>query len=113
MNGFFVNDSKHDVNANIVGSLAKKETNKVVTANTDIWTEDYTADKYSKSVLQVATDIAGVLSLVVDDVSSTINSGSPLVANAWYEFEVSLLSGSTYNLQLSVGATMQVKWQVI
>jgi len=23
MNGFFVNDSKHDVNANIVGSLAK------------------------------------------------------------------------------------------
>jgi len=97
----------------LVGSLAKKETNKVVTENTNIWTENYTAIKCSKSILQVATNTAGVLSLVVDGVSSTLNSGSPLVANAWYEFDISLLSESTYNLQLSVGSTMQVKWQVI
>jgi len=113
MNGFFVNDSKHDVNANIVGSLAKNETNKVVLANTDIFVADYSPTKYSKSVLQVMTDTAGVLSLVVDGVSGTLNSGLSLTANAWYEFDVSLLSGLTYNLQLSVGATMQVKWQVI
>ena len=113
MNGFFVNDSKQDVNATVVGSLAKNETNKVVTANANIWTENYTVDKYSKSVLQVMADTAGVLSLVIDGVAGTLNSGSTLTANAWYEFDISLLSGSTYNLQLSVGATMQVKWQVI
>ena len=113
MNGFFVNDSKHDVNATVVGSLAKNETNKVVTANTNIFIENYTADKYSKSVLQVMTDTAGVLSLVVDGVSGTLNSGIALTANAWYEFDISLLANLTYNLRLSVGATVQVKWQVI
>jgi len=113
MNGFFVNDSKHDVNASIVGSLANNQTNKVVTANANILASNYTPTKYSKSVLQIATDMEGVLSLVVDGVSSTLNSGSPLIANAWYEFEVSLLAGSTYNLKLSVGATTQVKWQVV
>jgi hypothetical protein len=97
----------------VVGSLANNQTDASVTANTDILTEDYTATSYNKSVLQVMTDTAGVLSLIVDDVSGTLNSGSALTANAWYEFEVSLLSGSTYNLQLSVNATMQVKWQVI
>ena len=113
MNGFFVNDSKHDVNANIVGSLAKKETNKVVLANTDIFVADYDPTQYSKSVLQVMSNTEGVLSLVVDGVSGTLNSGLALTANAWYEFDISLLSGSIYNLKLSVGATMQVKWQVI
>ena len=97
----------------VVGSLANNQTNKAVTANTNILTANYTPTKYSKSVLQVMTNTAGVLSLVVDGVSGTFNSGSPLTANAWYEFEVSLLLASTYNLKLSVGATMQVKWQVI
>ncbi|MBC2726248.1 hypothetical protein [Desulfosporosinus sp.] len=102
-----------NVNAYINGSLANNQTNKVVTANANILASNYTPSKYSKSVLQVATNTAGVLSLVVDGVSGTLNSGEPLVANAWYEFEISLLSSSTYNLKLSVGATMQVKWQVI
>ena len=97
----------------IVGSLANNQTNKAVTANTNILTSNYTSTKYSKSVLQVMTGTAGILSLVVDGVSGTLNSGLALTASAWYEFEISLLSGSTYNLQLSVGATMQEKWQVI
>jgi len=101
------------VNATVVGSLVNNQTSVVVTANTNILTANYTSTKYSKSVLQVMTNTAGVLSLVVDGVSGTLNSGINLVANAWYEFDISLLSGLTYNLKLSVGATMQVKWQVI
>lgn len=97
----------------ISGSLANNQTNASVTANTNILTANYTATAYRKSVLQVMTNTAGILSLVVDGVSGTLNSGSALTANAWYEFEISLLSGSTYNLQLSADATMQVKWQVI
>jgi len=101
------------VPTSIVGSLANNQTNKVTLANTNILAVNYTSTAYSKSILQVMTNTAGVLSLVVDGVSGTLNSGLALVANAWYEFDISLLSGSTYNLQLSVGATMQVKWQVI
>jgi len=110
-NGFFTNDSTQEVT--VTGNLANNQTNKVVLANTNILASNYTSTAYKKSVLQVMTNTAGVLSLVVDGVSGTLNSGSSLVAGAWYEWDVSLLSGSTYNLQLSVGATMQVKWQVI
>ncbi|MDP4158136.1 MAG: hypothetical protein Q8911_00020 [Bacillota bacterium] len=102
-----------NVAATIVGSLANNQTNAVVIANTNIFTANYTASRYSKSVLQVTTNTSGVLSLVVDGAAGTLNSGIALTANAWYEFEISLLSGSTYNLQLSVGAIMQIKWQVI
>ena len=97
----------------LTGSLANIQTDAIVLANADILTTDFTPTQYSKSVLQIMSDTAGILSLVVDGVSGTLNSGLALTANAWYEFDVSLLSGSTYNLQLSVGATMQVKWQVI
>jgi len=97
----------------LTGSLANNQTNKVTLANADILAENYTSTKYSKSVLQVMTNTAGVLSLVIDGVSGALNSGSALTANAWYEFDISLLSGSTYNLKLSVNATVQVKWQVV
>jgi len=106
-------DADGNLKTSIAGSLANNQTNKVATANTNILAANYTSAKYSKSVLQVMTNTAGVLSLVVDGISGTLNSGSTLVAGAWYEFDISLLSESTYNLQLSVGATMQVKWQVI
>lgn len=101
------------VPVSVVGSLANNQTNVIVTANANILASNYTSTKYSKSVLQVMTNTAGVLSLIVDGVSGTLNSGSSFVAGAWYEFDISLLSGSAYNLQLSIGATMQVKWQVI
>jgi hypothetical protein len=99
--------------ASIVGDLMNNQTSVVILANTNILATNYTSTKYSKSILQVMTNTAGVLSLLVDSVSGTLNNGSALTANAWYEFDISLLSGSTYNLQLSVGATMQIKWQVI
>lgn len=101
------------VDVSVVGSLANNQTSVVVTANANILATNYTSAKYSNSVLQVMTNTSGVLSLVVDGVSGALNSGSVLVANAWYEFDISLLSGSVYNLRLSVNGTMQVKWQVI
>jgi len=60
MNGFFVNDSKHDVNATVVGSLANKQKNKVTLANADLLA-DYTALSYQKSVLMVSTNTTGIL----------------------------------------------------
>ena len=58
----------------------------------------------------VSTSATGILSLAVDGVLSTLNSGIALDINKWYAFDVLLLTGSTYNLQLSVDATMQIKW---
>lgn len=109
----FSPDGKNSVRTTITGSLANNQTNVVVTANTDILLSDYTSTAYRKSVLQVMTDTSGVLSLVVDGAAGALYSGNPLLANCWYDFDVSLLSGSIYNLQLSIGATMQIKWQVI
>jgi len=97
----------------VVGSLAKKETNKAVTANTNIWTEDYIPTAYQDSRLIVGASVSGVLSIVIDGVALTLNSGEPLLANSAYTFDPPLHAGSTYNLQYSVNATMQVKWQVI
>jgi len=93
----------------IAGSLAKNLINKVVVANTNIDT-DYTAPSFQKSTLMVMTNTTGVLSLIADVVSGSLNSGTSLNSNQWYSFEVPLMSGSVYNLQFSAGATMQVKW---
>ena len=97
------------INAQLVGSLAKQETNKVVLANTDIFT-DYTPAVYQKSTLMVMTDTSGILSLEVDSVMGSLNNGTPLDTGKWYAFDIPLLLGSVYNLQLSVGGTMQIKW---
>ena len=97
----------------VVGSLAKKETNKVVTANTNIWTENYTPATYHNSKLVVGTSVSGVLTVIIDGVALTLNSGIALDAGAAYTFDVPLMAMSTYNLQLSVNATVQIKWQVI
>jgi len=109
MNGFFVNDSKQDVNASVVGSLAKRGTNITVLANTDIFT-DYTPTIYQKSTLMVQTDTSGVLSLEVDGVIGKLNGGVALDAGSVYSFDILLMAGIAYNLQLSTGATMQINW---
>jgi hypothetical protein len=96
----------------IVGSLANKQKDKVALASTDLLS-DYTALTYQKSILMFATDTAGILSLEVDGVMKTLNSGIALTANAWYTFELPLFTGSVYNLQISVGATVQILWEVI
>ena len=105
------------INANIkgllkytIGNLVNNQTNKAVTASTNILTANYTAINYQQSTLMVSTSATGTLSLAVDGVLSTLNSGIALDINKWYAFDVLLLTGSTYNLQLSVDATMQIKW---
>lgn len=97
------------VNAKLTGSLVLNETNKVTTANTDILT-NYTSIVNTNSVLMVLTNTAGVLSLEVDGILGTLNSGTALDAGKWYAFDVLMTEGSVYNLQFSVNATMQIKW---
>lgn len=97
----------------IVGSLANNQTNKSAIANTNILTSNYTPSAYQNSKLVVGASASGVLSIVIDGVALTLNSGVVLVAGAAYSFDIPLLAGSTYNLKYSVNATMQVKWQVI
>lgn len=101
------------LNVNVNGSLVAKETNKAVTANTNILAADYTADGNKSSLLMVLTDTSSVLSLLVDGVSGTLNSGIALDAGKWYAFEIPITYQSTYNLQSSVSATMQIKWVVM
>lgn len=91
------------------GSLAKNHTDVSVTADTDIIT-DYTATANCNSTLMVMTDTGGVLSLEVDAKMGELNGGVALTVNQWYAFDIPLLSGSVYNLQLSANATMQIKW---
>lgn len=93
----------------LTGSTLAKETNKAVTAATDILT-DYTAPSNANSVLMVLTNTAGVLSLEVDAVLGSLNGGNPLDIGKWYAFEIPLTATSIYNLQFSVNATMQIKW---
>ena len=97
----------------VVGSLAKEPFNNLVTANTNIFATNYTSDRYSKSTIQIKTNAVGILSAVINDEVSMFNSGIALNANCLYEFDLSLLSGLTYNLQFSVNATVQINWQVI
>jgi len=105
------------INANLkgilkytIGTLINNQTNKAVIASTNILTANYTAINYQQSTLMVSTSATGILSLAVDGVLSTLNSGVALDINKWYAFDVLLLKDSTYNLQLSVDATMQIKW---
>lgn len=100
------------LNVNVNGSLVANETNKAVTANTNILAANYTADGNKSSLLMVLTDTPNVLSLLVDGVSGTLNSGIALEAGKWYAFEIPITYQSTYNLQSSVSATMQIKWVV-
>ena len=109
MNGFFVNDSKHDVNASIVGSLAKQLTNETILADTDI-IADYIPTTYQKSTLMVMTDTSGVLALEIDGVMGHLNGGIALDAGKWYAFDILLMTGLVYNMQLSVGAIVQINW---
>lgn len=93
----------------VVGGLTNNQTNLAVTANTNIIT-DYTAPGYQKSTLMVLANNTGILNLLVDGVSGALNSGTALTAGQWYAFDVPMMSGSKYNLQYSVSATMQIKW---
>ncbi len=99
----------NSVNVNITGSLVKRGKDIVVLANTDIFT-DYTSTIYQKSTMQVVTGTTGVLSLETDGVFSKLNGGVALDAGNLYAFEILLMAGVAYNLQLSVNATMQINW---
>lgn len=91
------------------GSILANETSKVVTANTDILT-DYTALKTMQTSLMVETNTGGVLSLELDGILASLNGGSSLEAGKWYAFDIPVLAASVYNLQFSVGTTLQIKW---
>lgn len=91
------------------GSNVADETDKAATANTDILT-DITATKTEMTTLMVATGTGGILSLKVDAKLASLNGGVALNANQWYAFDIPMLAAAVYNLQLSVNATIQIKW---
>lgn len=91
------------------GSILADETDKAATANTDILT-DITATKTEMTTLMVATNTTGILKLEVDGSLNSLNGGVSLDTGKWYAFDIPILAASVYNLQLSVGATMQIKW---
>lgn len=99
-------------NVKLTGSIVSTLTDEVVVAATNIIDSDYTAPSSSRSQLMVSTDTGGILSLLVDGKASYLNSGAALSVGLWYAFEIPLVLNSTYNLQFSAGATMQVKWIV-
>ncbi|MFA5383994.1 MAG: hypothetical protein WC364_04920 [Eubacteriales bacterium] len=94
------------------GNNVKDSTDLAVTAGTAFYTPNYTATATQKSILAIMTNTSGILSLLIDDKAGYLNGGAALLANTWYAFEIPLLSGKTYNLKLSVSATVQVKWEV-
>lgn len=91
------------------GDLITKKTNVSVTANTNILDSDYTANNNKPSLLMVATNTAGNISLLVDGLAAILGA---LEAEKWYVFEIPLTENSTYNLQLSQTAVMQINWIV-
>ncbi len=93
----------------LTGSILGKETNKAVTANTDILT-DYNASKTIQTTLMVATNTSGILKLEVDGSLNELNGGVALATGKWYAFDIPVLAESVYNLQFTVNATMQIKW---
>ena len=88
-------NSDGSAKVSIIGSLTNNQTNKAVTANTNILASNYSPTSYQKSVMTVMTNTTGVLSLVIDGVAGAINSGVALNASQWYSFEIPLMTGST------------------
>lgn len=91
------------------GSIIADETDKAATANTDILT-DIIATKTEMTTLMVATNTGGILNLEVDGSLNSLNGGVALTAGQWYAFDIPVLAASVYNLQITVDATMQIKW---
>ncbi|HOJ78431.1 MAG TPA: hypothetical protein PL158_10080 [Bacillota bacterium] len=89
------------------GDLITKKTDVSVTANTNILDSDYTANNNKPSLLMVATNTAGDISLLVDGLAAILGA---LEAEKWYVFEIPLTENSTYNLQFSQTAVMQINW---
>jgi len=83
--------------------------NSAVDGNTDIFDDDLT-QTYTPSTFRiyVCFDKSGVLSVrrtkAGTTVSEQLNSGSALVANCAYMFDIIIESGETINLQYSVTA---------
>ena len=96
--------------AEVTGSIIKDETDLAVTNATDFWVTAITATRTEKAVLMINVSASAVLSLLVDGKTGTYNGGTALDANEWYAFDVVMVSGATYNLQLASDATAQVKW---
>src|SRR5579875_74935 len=83
-----------------------------VSANTNIFSSALSVSQPSRVKIIVLASASGVLTLTLTSgtttVSGSINSGNPLAANAWYEFEIDLPGGVSINLQYSVSATMTI-----
>lgn len=92
------------------GNTIGNQTSLSVAAATNILTSSYSAASCQESTLMLMTDTVGTLSLLVDGVSGLLNNGVTLATGQWYTFKIPLASGSTYNIQFSVGATLQIKW---
>ena len=90
MNGFFVNDSKHDVNASIVGSLAniKGAVVNVTTAGESVRLPDIPCNTVTITALR---DNTGFIYIGGSDVSSTV-FGDDLASKESFTFQIANLN---------------------
>jgi len=90
MNGFFVNDSKHDVNANIVGSLAniKGDVVNVTTAGTRVRLPDVSCNIVTITALR---NNIGYIYFGGADVSSTVY-GDDLASKESFTLQIANLN---------------------
>ena len=122
MNGFFVNDSKHDVNATVVGSLAKViklQENAVATGNGTPYTPEspmtltfvITGTSTSRTIVfEIADPISGVfqnlaLATKLGDISYTPQlqtiGGTTILPESW---EVDIPANYSFRARISAVA---------
>jgi len=84
--------------------------NESITANTNIFSSFVTFDYTGIARIYACFDTAGVLTVVRKRNNTTVteqlNSGSNLVANAAYIFDIVVDDGEAINLRYSVNATV-------
>jgi hypothetical protein len=93
------------------GTITKdSKFNTAVTANADIFSTAI-EPTYAPSILRISANFGTGGALIVrrtlsdTTVSGNLNSGSPLIANAIYAFDIVVDEGGTINLRYSVNAT--------
>ena len=79
-----------------------------VSANTNILSTDYTPPQVGKIRLTFASNVSGVLSIVITNGSVTyvysLNGGSSLTTDSIYTFEIPVSPSYSYNIRYSYSA---------
>ena len=95
-------------NATLLGEVV----NGSITANANIFTSNLSVTQPSSIHTVVAAGASGTLSLALTVGTTTVqnhlNSGNPLNASSWYEFNIDLPSGVQINYQYTSNTTITI-----